>query len=155
QLELTLLVRRIQSGGQGIKLAPTFRPQLINSILRLEERARDWGPGVRALLRRQAGYILHLGRARWLYLSAGETASVVGATASILWEVDEAQAVDRAKYDKDSRPRAATANATAVMYGTAWDDTSLLEVQKQANLELERKDGRRRHFEYPWHIVAE
>lgn len=155
QLELSLLVARMKSGGQGIKLAPTFRPQLVNSILRLEERAQDWGPAVRALLLKQMGYIVHLGRARWLYLSASESSNVVGATASILMEVDEAQDVDRAKFDKEFRPMAATTNATTVMYGTAWDDSNLLEVAAQRNLELERKDGRRRHFEYPWPAVAE
>ena len=49
---------------------------------------------------------------------------------------------------------AATANATTVYYGTAWDDTTLLERAKQANLEAERHDGVRRHFAYDWQTIA-
>ena len=40
------------------------------------------------------------------------------------------------------------------LYGTAWDDRTLLERAKQANLEEERRDGVRRHFEYDWQVVA-
>jgi hypothetical protein len=41
-----------------------------------------------------------------------------------------------------------------VHYGTTWDDSTLLEEIKQTNLELERKDGIRRHFRYDWQHVA-
>jgi len=78
----------------------------------------------------------------------------VGHTASILLEVDESQDVDREKFDREFRPMASATNATTVHYGTAWSDTSLLEQVKQANLELERRDGVRRHFEYDWQVVA-
>jgi len=49
---------------------------------------------------------------------------------------------------------AASTGATTVLYGTAWDDRTLLERTKQANLEAERRDGVRRHFEYDWQRVA-
>jgi hypothetical protein len=68
--------------------------------------------------------------------------------------VDESQEVDREKFDRDFRPMAAVANATTVHYGTAWEETSLLEQVKQSNLEMERRDGLRRHFEYDWQVVA-
>ena len=48
----------------------------------------------------------------------------------------------------------AVGNVTTVHYGTTWDDTTLLEEVKQTNLELERKDGIRRHFRYDWQEVA-
>ncbi|MFH1662311.1 MAG: hypothetical protein ABH934_00060 [Chloroflexota bacterium] len=48
----------------------------------------------------------------------------------------------------------ATTNVTTVHYGTAWDDSTLLEEVKQTNLELERKDGIKRHFRYDWQEVA-
>ena len=50
---------------------------------------------------------------------------------------------------------AAVANATTVYYGTPWDDTSLLEDARARHLELERRDGVRRHFQYDWQAVAE
>src|SRR3972149_121568 len=43
---------------------------------------------------------------------------------------------------------ASTTNATTVFYGTAWDDRTLLERAKQRHLELERRDGAPRPFEY-------
>jgi len=48
----------------------------------------------------------------------------------------------------------ATTNVTTVHYGTTWDDATLLEEVKQTNLELERKDGIKRHFRYDWEEVA-
>ena len=48
----------------------------------------------------------------------------------------------------------ATNNVTTVHYGTTWDDSTLLEEVKQTNLELERKDGIKRHFCYDWEEVA-
>ena len=79
---------------------------------------------------------------------------MVGNTAQLLLEIDESQDVGKEKYDKEFKPMGATTNATTVHYGTTWDDTSLLEEIKQTNLELERKDGKRRHFRYDWQEVA-
>jgi len=45
-------------------------------------------------------------------------------------------------------------NATTVHYGTTWDDATLLEEVKQTNLELEKKDGVKRHFRFDWQEVA-
>jgi hypothetical protein len=42
-----------------------------------------------------------------------------------------------------------------VYYGTPWDDSTLLERAVQTNLELERRDGVRRHFSADWAAVAE
>jgi hypothetical protein len=48
----------------------------------------------------------------------------------------------------------ATTNVTTVHYGTTWDESILLEEIKQTNLELEKKDGIKRHFRYDWQEVA-
>ena len=48
----------------------------------------------------------------------------------------------------------AATNVTTVHYGTTWDDATLLEEVKQANLEMERRDGIKRHFRYDWEAVA-
>jgi len=45
-------------------------------------------------------------------------------------------------------------NVTTILYGTTWDDSTLLEEAKQVNLELERKDGIKRHFRYDWREVG-
>ena len=87
-------------------------------------------------------------------MSAEPSARVVGATAHILLELDEAQEVNKEKFYKEFRPMGASTNATTVLYGTPWDGGSLLEEQKQQNLELERKDGVKRHFQFDWQEVA-
>lgn len=154
QLEvLLLLLHAGRPGAQGVKASPTYKPQTINSIRRLRQRLADAGLGRR--LRAEQGYMLGLGGARWLFFSAQPGAHVVGATASILLEGDEAQDLDPEKWNRDFRPMGATANATAVLYGTAWSSDGLLEEARQANLELQARDGQRRHFEYPWTAVAE
>jgi len=137
--------------ADAIKTAPTFRPQLRMSMHRLWQRIVQSGAAAAAMRTDNA---ISIGRARLLFLSAEPGANVVGHTASLLLEVDEAQDIDAGKFDRDFRPMASTANATAVMYGTAWDDRTLLERQKQTNLEAERRDGERRHFSYDWQIVA-
>jgi len=152
QLEVFLLVAHMLKGGNIVKCSPTFKPQTVNSLLRLKERLND--AGLRKLWGAELGYMVRLGKARAVFFSADATASVVGATAHILLEVDEAQDVGRDKYSKDFRPMGSATNCTTVMYGTAWDDSTLLEEQKQLNLELERKDGIRRHFQYDWQEVA-
>ena len=151
QVEMFLLGLHAWRGGDIIKCAPTFAPQLQVSMRRL------WARLSRSPLRQVARLgkaQISVAAARIHFLSADPHANVVGHTASLLLEVDEAQDVDPDKFDRDFRPLAAAHNATTVLYGTAWHDRTLLERAKQANLEAERRDGIRRHFEYDWQAVA-
>ena len=79
---------------------------------------------------------------------------MLGHTADLLLEVDEAQEVQPEKFDRDFRPMAASTNAPVVYYGTPWGPRSLLAQAQAAHLEAERADGRRRHFRYDWEHVA-
>jgi len=152
QLEVLMLTLFMGIGGNAVKCAPTFKPQTVISMARLKERLND--AGYLRLWRAELGYMVRLGRARQVFLSADESSNVVGTTAHILLEVDESQDVSREKYAKEFRPMGASTNVTTVHYGTTWDDSTLLEEVKQLNLELERKDGVRRHFRYDWQEVA-
>ncbi|MCX8125988.1 MAG: hypothetical protein N3E40_02425 [Dehalococcoidia bacterium] len=151
-LEVLMLTAHMVRGGSAVKCSPTFKPQTVVSISRLKQRLDDFG--FAGIWQPEQGYIIRLGNARQVFLSAEESASVVGHTADIMLEVDEAQDVSRDKYTRDFRPMASASNATTVMYGTTWDDRTLLEETKQLNLELEKKDGVRRHFGYDWQEVA-
>ena len=151
-LEVLLLTMFMAAGGNAIKCSPTFKPQTIISISRLKERLSDFGFG--GIWFTEAGYMVRLGNARQIFLSADESASVVGHTADILLEIDESQDVAKDKYTKEFRPMVSASNATTVHYGTTWDDATLLEEVKQTNLELEKKDGIKRHFRYDWQEVA-
>ena len=151
-IEKVLLTRHIASGGEGVKCAPTFRPQLLTSIARLRTHLEEAGYG--PVIRAAEGFKLGIGKATWNFLSASPDSNVVGATASILLEADEAQDIEPDKFNKAFRPMAATTNATTVLYGTAWSDDTLLARTIADNIEQERKDGLRRHFEYDWRAVA-
>ncbi len=151
--------------GTLVKAAPTFKPQTINSRLRLLSmldneytRGRVWKshgymiglvpPDATAeMMRSQVG-------PRVMFFSAGPESNIVGATASLLLEIDEAQDVSIDKYDRDLRPMASTTNATTVLYGTAWSDDTLLAVERAKNLEYEERTGIKRHFEYDWRTLA-
>jgi len=152
QLEAYLLNLFQRQGGYMVKAAPTYRPQLVNSKLRLEEVLdNDWNRGK---VRTREGYMTFLGRAAVVFLSADPEASVVGATASILLECDEAQDVDEDKWEIDFTPMAASTNATRVYYGTAWTSkTMLAKLVRQLRRE-EEADGQRRVFMVDWEDVA-
>jgi hypothetical protein len=152
QLEVLLMTMHFITGGNIIKCSPTFKPQTLNSKMRLEDRLTDWGFG--NAYQSEFGYMIRLGNARTLFFSADKNANVVGATAHVLLEIDESQDVDKEKYTKEFKPMGATTNVTTVHYGTTWDDTTLLEETKQMNLEQERKDGIKRHFRFDWQEVA-
>jgi len=151
-LELGLLVMSIGDSKNIVKCSPTFRPQTLISMLRLRERLNEGG--FAGIWQSELGYIIRLGNARAVFLSADESSNVVGNTAHLLLEIDEAQDVGKEKYSKEFKPMGATTNATTVLYGTTWDDATLLEETKQTNLELERRDGIKRHFRYDWQEVA-
>lgn len=152
QIEVLILTLFMPQCGNIIKCSPTFKPQTVISMMRLKDRLND--AGYAGMWNAEMGYIVRLGAARVVFLSADKSSNVVGNTAHLLLEVDEAQDVEKDKYSKDFRPMASTTNATTVLYGTPWDNSTLLEELKQTNLELERRDGIRRHFHYDWQEVA-
>jgi hypothetical protein len=152
QLELLLLTLYMLEPQNLVKCSPTFKPQTVISMTRLKDRLNDAGFG--GIWTSELGYIIRLGNARSIFLSADESANVVGNTAHLLLEIDEAQDVSKEKYSKEFKPMGATTNVTTVHYGTTWDDATLLEEVKQTNLELERKDSVKRHFRYDWQEVA-
>jgi hypothetical protein len=153
QMELLLLTLFLDSPPKNIiKCAPTFKPQTVISMQRLKDRLND--VGFSNLWRSSMGYIISLGNCRAIFLSADKSANTVGNTAHLLLEIDEAQDIDKTKFSRDFKPMGASTNVTTVLYGTAWDSSTLLEEVKQTNLELETHDGVRRHFEYNWEEVA-
>lgn len=150
-LQAFLLNRFQRRRWQLVKTAPTFEPQLLNSMRRLEAALDN--PLQRGSWQVEAGNRIVYGRAAVIFLSAEPSASVVGATANLL-EVDEAQDVDVEKFDKDFRPMGASTNATTVLYGTPWLPDDLLGRAVRENREREAADGIQRHFETSWQSVA-
>ena len=145
QLEAYLLNLYRRAGGGIVKGSPTFKPQTINSILRLTDRLTNrWNARE---FRRREGYIVELGKARAFFFSAEPSANVVGATASLLLEADEAQDIAQAKWDKDFTPMGASTNVTTVFYGTAWTSNTFLAQTMDFLKREEARDGTRRVFQ--------
>ncbi len=168
QLEAWLLGALQEDKVSLVKASPTLRPQGLMSKRRLRQAlsaAREAEPE-RYAWREREGHIIQVGEGFIAFYSANETANVVGATAHPLLEIDEAQEVDEAKYLRDFRPMGASTNATTVLYGTAWTGETLLEHQKQQNLEMDARAAKlvgtrrapkgplKRHFEFPWTALA-
>jgi len=151
-LEVLLLTLYMARGGNNVKCSPTFKPQTIISMERLKQRLDDFG--FDGIYRSQMGYIVQLGHAKVTFRSAEGSPSVVGRTADILLDHAEAQDVGKDKYTKEFRPMGSATNVTTVLYGTTWDDSTLLEQTKQVNLESEKRDGVKRHFRYDWQEVG-
>jgi hypothetical protein len=151
-LEAFLMNRYQRHGGTIIKAAPTLQPQAVNSRLRLLTMLNN--PLNRNAWANSDGYIT-LGNTRALFMSGQPAANVVGLTADLLLEVDEAQDFNEEKYTKDFRPMASAKNATTVMYGTAWTGDTLLEHQIAANQEQEQRDHLRRHFQFDYQTLAD
>jgi hypothetical protein len=150
-IEAYLLNLHRAPGGTLIKAAPTLRPQALISRQRLLDVLDN--PFNRSQIRAGRDSV-ELGRARARFLSGAPGSNVVGATADLLLELDEAQDLDEDKILREFRPMVSSTNAAVVLYGTAWDAANPLERQKQTNLALQRRDGIRRHFEYDWRTLA-
>jgi hypothetical protein len=136
-----------------VKASPTFKPQTINSRQRLYDRLNN--RFTRKLVHLDEDYIIRVGKCRCFFFSAHPGANVVGATATVLLECDEAQDVDPAKWSKDFAPMGASTNVTTVFYGTIWTARTLLaQVIRQLRQE-EAGDGVQRVFTAPWTVVAE
>ena len=73
---------------------------------------------------------------------------MVGAVASLLLIVNEAQDVEPAVYDRNFAPMAASTNATKLFMGTAWTSHTLLARELRAARQAEQGDGIRRVFMY-------
>src|SRR3972149_2718364 len=145
QIETYLLTVLSQLDTEMVKASPTWKPQSLNAMRRLE-RVLSHNLITRGRWEKESGYIYRFDNARIFFLSGGEQANVVGATANTLLECDEAQDVSIAKWDKDFAPMAASTNATRVFWGTAWTSRTLLARELRAAREAQQRDGIRRVF---------
>lgn len=145
QIETYLLTLLSQFPAEIVKISPTWKPQSLNAMRRLE-RVLQKNVLTRSLWSKESGYIFRIGQARIFFLSGAPEANIVGATASTLLQVDEAQDVQIDKFDKDIAPMAASTNATRIFWGTAWSSNTLLARELRAALAMQAQDGIRRVF---------
>ncbi len=145
QIEAYLLYFYSGTDAEMVKVSPTWKPQSLNAMRRLERvLSRNWL--TRRVWHKEQGYIYRIGSARIYFLSGEPSANVVGATASLLLSCDEAQSVEIEKWDREFAPMAASTNATLVFWGTAWTADTLLSREKRHAEALQASDGKRRLF---------
>jgi hypothetical protein len=146
QIETYVMLMCSKNTAEMVKVSPTWKPQAMNAMRRLE-RILKRNYMTKSLWKREQGYIYNLGQSRIYFLSGSPPTNVVGQTASVLLECDEAQDVLIDKWDKEIAPMAASTNATRVFWGTAWTSQTLLAREKRLALEAQKKDGIQRVFE--------
>ena len=145
QIESYLLVLLFTRKAEMVKVSPTWKPQSMNAMKRLEQ-VLNANLITKQIWQKENGYCYVVGKARIAFLSGSPEANIVGATASTLLEVDEAQDVSIDKFDRDIAPMAASTNATRVFWGTAWTSQTLLARELEAAKEAQLRDGIRRVF---------
>lgn len=145
QIEVYLLAILSLIDAEIVKVSPTWKPQSLNAMRRLE-RVLQANLFTHNYWSKESGYIYRFGSARLMFFSGQPEANIVGATASHLLEVDEAQDVLPSKFDKDIAPMAASTNATRIFWGTAWTSRTLLARELRASLAAEKDDGIKRTF---------
>ncbi len=145
QLEAYLLMLLSDREAEIVKVSPTWKPQTQNAMRRLEKVLKG-NSLVKGEWSKEGGYIYRVGKARIIFLSGAPETNIVGATASTLLEVDEAQDILIGKYDRDIAPMAASTNATRVFWGTAWTGRTLLARELRAARQAELGDGIKRAF---------
>jgi len=145
QLEALILMRFMRTGGELVKISPTWKPQSQNAMRRLQ-RVLNQHPLLHDIWQKDSGYRFTVGKASITFLSGSPEANIVGATASLLLQVDEAQDISIEKYDKEIAPMAASTNATRVFWGTAWTEDTLLARELRQAQQIETQDGIRRAF---------
>ncbi len=143
QIETYLMCMCSVEQAEMVKVSPTWKPQSLNAMRRLEKVIKH-NLFSRGRWKKVSGYIYQYGGTMIHFLSGSPTTSIVGATASLLLECDEAQDVEIAKWDKEIAPMAASTNATRVYWGTAWTSKTLLARELRAARLAEQKDGIRR-----------
>ncbi len=126
---------------------PTYKPQTIRSIMRVERRL-DGNLLTKPFWKKRSDFMRTLGKAWVSFLSGDKKANVVGDTASALLIINEAQDISPMKYDKDFEPMVASTNATRLIVGTEWTSDTLLAREHDAALQAQAQDGIRRVFVY-------
>ena len=146
-LILFLLQHFQEKDKEIVEFNPTYKPQTIRSIFRLENRMQS-NVITRNRWNKRSDFMRMIGQAKVSFLSGDGQANVVGATASLLVIINEAQDISTSKYDRDAAPMAASTNATQVIVGTSWTSNSLLARELRAARLAQETDGIRRVFIY-------
>lgn len=133
---------------------PTHKPQTATAMLRFDQ-ALSTNLLTRNRWEKRAGFMRTIGLAKAAFLSGAGQAAVVGATASLLLVVNEAQDILPKVFDLKFDPMTASTNATKVFCGTVWTENTLLARELKNAQIAEKEDGYRRAFVYDADTVGQ
>lgn len=140
-------------GGQAIKSAPTYKPQISVSKRRLRKFLNEVEL-MRGFWETEEGYIFRFLKAAIAFLSAQETANRVGETADLWLGIDECQNTSIDVFNQDFSPMRAFRAVPVFYMGTAWTKDCLLAVTRRRLEMLQQRDGIQRVFLVPWELRA-
>ncbi len=143
------LTKHYREGGEYIRTAPTWKPQIVTSRKRLERIL--FNDPLSKGTRPRYGFTFERGPVSIIFLSSDRNAQVVGATASVALDLDEAHKVDAGKFEEDFSPMCAFNNVPVIMWGVAADQNDLLYEYRQKN----EKDCPENNLQYPAPIWCE
>jgi len=130
-----------------IRTAPTWVPQITNSKKRLRDLLDLTSSNIikhplfsRGKLIKEEGYIWRLKKASIEFISSGPHSNVVGATANVCLDMDEAHKVNKDKFDEDFAPMTASTSAAILLWGVAADGMDLIQYYHDHNIENNRPD---------------
>jgi hypothetical protein len=150
-VQCRMLTKYMFDGGSYIRTAPTWKPQIVTSRVRLERMIRH-DPLCQGAKHR-FGYTVERGDARVVFLSSDKNSSIVGDTASIALDLDEAHKVDAGKFDEDFAPMVAHYSSPVIMWGVAADENDLLYEYRQKN--FNELNNPKNNLQYPASIWCE
>jgi len=128
-----------------VAVNPTYKPQTVNALLRFDQvLARN--PLTTDHWRKHGDFMRLVGQARISFLSGDSKSNVVGATASLLLIINEAQDISPSLYQRKFIPMAASTNATRLLAGTLWTSSTLLSQEIRHAQYSEKLDNRQRIF---------
>jgi len=129
---------RYQNNDESIvRVAPTYKPQIVNSKLRVTKQFHQDMLLNGKLLKTIEGFIFQYRGLMIFFLSADPDANVEGATATLLLDIDEAHKTDTNIIEERFMPMTAFKSAPTVMWGVAALKDDILYDYFQYNKENE------------------
>ncbi|OGN76357.1 MAG: hypothetical protein A2X25_09025 [Chloroflexi bacterium GWB2_49_20] len=128
-----------------VAVNPTYKPQTINALLRFDQLLNK-NPLTAGRWRKHGGFMRLINLARISFLSGNLSSNVVGATASLLLIINEAQDISPALYQRKFLPMVASTQATCLFAGTLWTSSTLLSQEIRHARYAQEQDGRQRLF---------
>lgn len=135
-----------------VEVNPTYKPQTLAAVERFD-RALANNLLTRHKWRKRGDFMRFIDKVWVSFLSGDKQANTVGASASLLLIINEAQDIMPDVYLKNFEPMTASTNATRLLAGTVWTSRTFLAQEIRLALALEKLDARKRLYMVDAHEV--